>query len=210
MKKAMLSFAAMLIAGATFAQVQFGITAGPSFSSVTSKTMGGNKETSKLLTGIRAGLTVDLPLADEFYIQPSLLYVGKGGKDNVSNVDVKTNISYLELPINFMYKPEVGTGNLFIGLGPYIAYGLGGKTEMVNNGNAISSDIEWGDDNIGQLKRIDAGANFQVGYELPMGLNFGLHTDLGLINIRGNGDSDNMTKNTSFGVSVGYKFGERP
>lgn len=210
MKKVLLSAAALLLAGASFAQVKFGITAGPSFSSYTSKA-GGDKETSKLITGLRAGVGVDLPLADEFYIQPSLLYVGKGGtvEGTVLNVDYKTRIHYLELPINFMYKPEVGNGNLFIGLGPYFAYGLGGKFEAANaQGDKVSSDIEWGNDD-GQMKRLDAGANFQVGYEFPMGFNIGLHTDLGLTNNRGNGDSDNSSRNTSFGVSVGYKFGGR-
>lgn len=193
----------MLIASATFAQVKFGVTAGPGFSSVTTKA-NGDKETSKLMTGLRGGITVDLPLADEFYIQPSLLYAGKGGNEEVLGVDLKTRIHYLELPINFMYKPEVGAGNLFIGLGPYIALGLSGKTD---GGSAGSVDIDWGDET-GQLKKMDAGANFQVGYEFPMGLNVGLFTDLGLVNLAG-GDNDNSFKNTSFGLSVGYKFSPR-
>ena len=208
MKKVLLSVAVMLIASASFAQVKFGVTAGPSFSSYTGKTLGGSKQTSKLLTGLRAGVTADLQLADEFFIQPSLMYVGEGGVSKGS-LDLKTRINYLELPINFMYKPEVGDGNLFIGLGPYFAYGLGGKNEVSQNGTKVSQDISWGNDNVGQLKRFDAGANFQVGYEFPMGFNVGLHTDLGLVNIRGKGDSDNTFKNTSFGVSVGYKFGGR-
>ncbi|GEP95242.1 porin family protein [Chitinophaga cymbidii] len=207
MKKVLFSVAALLIAGASFAQVKFGVTAGPSFSSYTGKEAG-DKETSKLITGLRAGVTVDLPLADEFYIQPSLLYVGKGGKLTDGDVDLKTRLNYLELPINFMYKPEVGAGNLFIGLGPYLAYGLSGKTKVDGGDNEASTDIEWGSDP-GQLKRLDAGANFQVGYEFPMGFNVGLHTDLGLVNGLGDGDNDNSFRNTSFGVSVGYKFGAR-
>lgn len=205
MKKALLSVAALLIAGATFAQTKFGIVAGPSFSSYTSK-VNGDKETSSLLTNFRAGLTADLQLADEFYIQPSLLYTGKGGKEEVFGFDTKTNVGYLELPINFMYKPEVGNGNLFIGLGPYFAVGLNGNRETVVNDAVVKNDIEFGDEN-GQMKRFDAGANFQVGYELPMGLNFGLFTDLGLVNLQGNGDDDNSFRNTAFGVTVGYKFG---
>ncbi|MGN6511600.1 MAG: outer membrane beta-barrel protein [Chitinophaga sp.] len=205
MKKALLSVAALLIAGATFAQTKFGIVAGPSFSSYTYK-VNGDKETSSLLTNFRAGLTADLQLADEFYIQPSLLYTGKGGKEEVFGFDTKTNVGYLELPINFMYKPEVGNGNLFIGLGPYFAVGLNGNRETVVNDAVVKNDIEFGDEN-GQMKRFDAGANFQVGYELPMGLNFGLFTDLGLVNLQGNGDDDNSFRNTAFGVTVGYKFG---
>ncbi len=204
MKKALLSVAALLIAGATFAQTKFGIVAGPSFSSYTTK-VNGDKETSDLLTNFRAGLTADLQLADEFYIQPSLLYTGKGGKEEVLGFDTKARINYLELPINFMYKPEVGNGNLFIGLGPYFALGLNGTNETVINDAVVKSDIDFDDDN--GFKRFDAGANFQVGYEMPMGLNFGLFTDLGLVNLWKDGDSDNSFRNTAFGVTVGYKFG---
>lgn len=204
MKKILLSVAAMLMAGATFAQVKFGIVAGPQFSSQTYK-FNGDKETSDLLTGFRGGVTVDLPLADEFYIQPSLLYSGKGGKEEVGGLTLKERIHYLELPINFMFKPEVGAGNLYLGAGPYLAMGLGGKMEGVVGNTVVESDIDWDD----SRKRFDAGANLQFGYEMPMGLNFGLYADLGLVNIRQNGDSDNSRRNTSFGVTVGYKFAGR-
>lgn len=204
MKKVLLSVAAMFLAGATFAQVKFGVVAGPQFSSQTYK-INGDKETSDLLTGLRAGVTVDLPLADEFFIQPSLLYSGKGGKEKINNLTLKERIHYLQLPINFMFKPEVGAGNLYLGAGPYFAMGLGGKSEAVIGGSVVSSDIDWDD----YRKRFDAGANLQFGYELPMGFNFGLYADLGLVNIRQNGDSDNSRRNTSFGVTAGYKFGGR-
>lgn len=204
MKKVLLSVAAMFIAGATFAQVKFGVVAGPQFSSQTYK-VNGSKETSDLLTGLRGGLTVDLPLADEFFIQPSLLYSGKGGKEKVGGLTFTERIHYLQLPVNFLFKPEVGSGNLYIGAGPYFAMGLGGKMEGELNGSVISNDIDWDNDR----KRFDAGANFQFGYELPAGLNFGLYADLGLVNIRQNGDSDNSRRNTSFGVTAGYKFGGR-
>ncbi|MGX5818271.1 porin family protein [Chitinophaga lutea] len=207
MKKLALSLAAMLIACASFAQVKFGVVAGPSFSSYTYKILG-DKETSKMMTGFRAGFTADLPLGDDFYIQPSLLYVGKGGKNDDGPIDLKTRINYLELPLNFMYKAEVGTGAIFIGLGPYVALGLSGTREANVAGSKVKNDIEWGDET-GKMKKFDAGGNFQFGYELPMGLNFGLYTDLGLVNLAGNGDSDNSFRNTSFGVTVGYKFSGR-
>ncbi|WP_126244713.1 porin family protein [Chitinophaga rhizosphaerae] len=204
MKKVLLSVAAMLMAGATFAQVKFGVVAGPQFSSQTYK-MNGNKETSDLLTGLRGGVTVDLPLADEFVIQPSLLYSGKGGKEKNGNFEGKMRIHYLQLPVNFMFKPEVGSGNLYLGAGPYFAMGLGGKLEGQAFGLTGSRDIDWDND----IKRFDAGANLQFGYELPQGLNFGLYADLGLVNIQQNGNSDNSRRNTSFGVTVGYKFAGR-
>ncbi|WP_158538723.1 porin family protein [Chitinophaga skermanii] len=197
MKKLMLSAIAILLASASFAQAKWGVVAGPTFSSYTLKVLG-SKSTSDIITNFRGGVTLDLPIADEFYVQPSLLYTGKGGKGDFLTRDVKTNLHYLELPVNFMYKPEVGAGNLFIGIGPYLAYALGGNV----NGNSI----DFGNQ-AGELKRFDVGGNFQVGYELSNGINFGLYTDLGLVNLAGDGDSDNSFRNTSFGVNIGYKFG---
>jgi len=206
MKKVLLSAAALLVASLSFGQAKWGIVAGPQFSSITSKNaiVNSGKETSSILTGVRAGITVDIPLADEFYIGTGLLYSGKGGKDK--NSDVKTTLSYLELPVHFMFKPEVGSGRLVLSAGPYLAYGMGGKIKNTGLG-----DLKVYDDEALLLKqkRFDAGVGINVGYEMPMGLYFGLNTDLGLVNTADNTNNDRSFKNTSFGVSVGYKFSGR-
>lgn len=202
MKKVLLAFAGLLIAGVSFGQTKWGIVAGPQFSSYTTKADNVSKETSDLLTSIRAGITADIPLAEEFYIGTGLLYSGKGGKNN----GVKTTLSYLQVPVNFLFKPEVGTGKLNLGVGPYFAYGVGGK-HKTTVGNADVS-VKAFDDEAGtaKLKRFDAGLGVVAGYELPVGLYLGLNADLGLVNAYDNTDNGRSWKNTSFGVSVGYKF----
>jgi hypothetical protein len=211
MKKVLLFAVAMLIAGFSFGQVKWGVVAGPNFSSYTSKA-GDDKETSGLKTSVRAGITVDLPLADEFFIGTGLLYAGKGGKekDDENIARFKSNLSYLQLPILFTYKPQVGTGNLVLGVGPYLAYGIGGKHKGTFAN--VTGEFKAFDDEAGDFKlnRFDAGAGIQVGYEMPQGLYFGLNTDLGLVNVLSEKTvegTDYSWKNTSFGVSVGYKFG---
>ncbi|HEY6082376.1 MAG TPA: porin family protein [Chitinophagaceae bacterium] len=207
MKKVLLSLTALLIAGVGFAQtagqppVSFGIKAGPNFSSYTSKSSG-NKQTSKLKVGLEAGAYANISLADEFYFQPSLLYAGKGGKDK--NSDTKINLSYLELPLDFLFKPDIGNGNKFIvGVGPYVAYGIGGSVK----GSTPSYDpFKSYNGTDASLKRFDAGANVQLGYEMPSGFNVGLNTDLGLVNALNHGDNNNSFRNTSFAVTVGYTF----
>ncbi|PWV53761.1 porin family protein [Chitinophaga sp. S165] len=204
MKKVLLSVAALMIAGITFGQAKFGIVAGPNFSSATTKSAG-DKETGDLIVGVRAGVTADLPLADEFFIGTGLLFAGKGNK---ASDNFKTTLSYLQLPINFLFKPEVGNGWLNLGAGPYVAYGLGGK----HKGTVGNVSAEWkafdDESNIinGKLKRFDAGLGIVAGYELKAGFNFGINADLGLVNAYDNTDNDRSWKNTSFGVYVGYKF----
>lgn len=206
MKKILLSAAAMLVAALSFGQVKFGVVAGPNFSSYSIKAMG-DKNTSSLITNVRAGVTVDLPLADEFFIGTGLLYAGKGGKDKDS--DFKTTLSYLQVPILFTYKPEVGAGKLVLGIGPYLAYGISGKHKG-GIGN-ITGDLKAFDDESGDFKlnRFDAGGTIQVGYEMKQGLYFGINTDLGLVNAASTKEvlgQDYSWRNTSFGASVGYKF----
>jgi hypothetical protein len=214
MKKVLLSVAALLIASLSFGQAKWGIVAGPNFSSLRTKNMFGNSgtETSKLIVGVRAGVTVDIPLADEFFIGTGLLYAGKGGKEK-DNIDFKTHISYLQLPIEFMFKPEVGNGNLVLGVGPYLAYGLGGKYKGTLGSITVEDKVF--DDGVNKLKRFDAGGTLQVGYEMKNGFYVGLNADLGMVNVIDAKDllspvvNDRSVKNASFGVSVGYKFGGR-
>ena len=59
---------------------------------------------------------------------------------------------------------------------------------------------------IAKLKRFDAGLGIVAGYEMNEGLYLGLNADLGLVNCYSNTDNGASWRNTSFGVSVGYKF----
>ncbi len=205
MKKLMLSAAVLMMLGIVAFPTQkasaqaasygytppitFGVKVGPNFSSVTTK-VEGKKNTSDMLVGLQGGVYANLPIAPQFYIQPSLMYEGKGGK--YKDADVKERLNYLTLPIDFLFKPEMpnGSGAWIVGVGPYFGYGLSG-----------SHDAFKGDD---ALKRFDVGGNVQLGYEMANGLNLALNANLGLINIAKNGDNDNSVKNTSFGVTLGY------
>jgi hypothetical protein len=100
----------------------------------------------------------------------------------------------------------VGSGKLNLGAGPYIAYGIGGKNKATI-GN-VSAEYKAFDDESGdlKLKRFDAGVGVVAGYEFNAGLYLGLNADLGLVNAYDKTDNDRTFKNTSFGVSLGYKF----
>jgi len=209
MKKVFFTMAALCMAAGAFAQTTYGVKVGPDFSSYTSK-VSGSKETSKMLVGVAGGVYANIPLAPEFYVQPSLMYEGKGGKSK-DNTHVKTRLNYLTLPIDLLFKPEMpnGSGAWIIGVGPYLGYGISGKSAYSDNGNEISVD-PFKDNGAGDagLKRFDAGANVQLGYEMASGFNIGLNAELGLVNLMNHGDSDNSLRNTSFGVTVGYTLGK--
>lgn len=211
MKKIIFMLATLCVASVAFGQTTFGIKAGPDFSSYSTKS-GGSSESSKMIVGVSGGVFLNLPIADEFYIQPSLMYEGKGGKDK--DLGTKSRLNYLTLPINLVFRPEMSSGNgsWIIGAGAYLGYGLSGKvTSSASDSTSmfiLFSDPfkkdDYGDDPL--LKRFDLGADVQVGYEMFNGFNIRLNGELGLINVLNKGDSDHSFRNISFSVMVGYAF----
>ena len=229
MKTRILSVITILVLSVTAlqAQVDFGIVAGPNFQNMVGKDEGGDKETNGLLIGFHAGVTANIPVAPDFYFQTGLLFSQKGSKNNLGMLPVKasgdynttTRISYIDLPLHLLFRPEFGNGHILVGFGPYVAFGLGG-TLKVDYGSGpgleqkikfksdITTDENWDLENE-YYKRFDAGADIFAGYELSMGLWFRLNAQLGLLDMLPDveeSDNESFLKNTGFGVSVGYNF----
>lgn len=197
--------------------ISFGLRGGVNLQNINGKDVSGDKLELDLLTGFNAGVVVEIPVAPEFYFQSGLLYTTKGAKsDNFqgSGMSVELNPSYIELPLNFLYKPLLGQGHLLLGFGPYVAYGLGGKAKLGSDDVDIeytkeySSLLPYGQ----YLKRLDYGANLFFGYELSNGISLQLNTQFGLAEINSTNtnilytNSKASFKNTGFGLSVGYMF----
>ncbi len=197
--------------GGGMSSTTFGIKVGPSFSSMTLGSKD-DKETSDMLIGLEGGVYANIPVAPQFYIQPSLMYEGKGGKQSVTDGEVKIRLNYLTLPVDFLFKPKMpnGSGSWVLGVGPYIGYGFSGKvsSELLEGASYDPfKGIGGSDASSGAIyKRFDAGANVQLGYEMSNGFNIGLNANLGLLNIINGGNSS--VKNTNFGITLGYTFGK--
>ncbi len=110
----------------------------------------------------------------------------------------KVNLIYLEIPLYAIYQKELAEGQIFGGLGPYFAYGLGGSTKESFSGTKFNSfDKEIG------FKRFDFGIDLTVGYRLKNGFRFRLAYDRGIANLeRDNGG--NKTINRAYSVNVSY------
>jgi Outer membrane protein beta-barrel domain len=221
MKTKAIAFTAALLVGGLISQAQtatttvgkttFGVRAGINFQNITGDDENGDDLDFKLKTGFHVGVNAEIPIAPEFYLQPGVLFSTKGAKAD-DGADTKVNISYLEIPVNFLYKPVLGTGKLLLGFGPYAAFGVGGKIKSGDDDVDIKFDKEVNPaspDVFRTLKRFDFGANFLVGYEFTNKFSAQLNAQLGLVKINPEftvGDTDAKYKNTGFGVSVGYRF----
>lgn len=196
------------------AQTTFGLRAGVNFQNINGKEFDGSDVEGKLKTGFNIGVNAEVPVAPDFYLQPGVLFTTKGTKHKDDD-DIKTNLSYIEVPINFVYKPTLGTGKLILGIGPYVAFAVGGK---YNDQNDKEHDIKFENEITAAqylnhpyyAKRLDFGGNLLAGYEFSNKFSFQLNAQLGMVNINPEieGVSNDKTKykNTGFGVSLGYRF----
>lgn len=206
--------------------VSFGIRAGFDMQNINGKDYDGDKLTNKLIPAFNAGLNVEIPIAPEFYVQPGLLFSTKGAQVAEVNGSViegtsKLHLSYIELPINFLFKPALGNGNMILGFGPYVAYGVMGKNKVDGTilGVNVNKDFDVkfqgtvdSSDPVDQVyvRPFDAGANFIIGYETAMGFSAQLNAQLGLLEMMPEYAGIDMKKatqkNTGFGISIGYRF----
>jgi hypothetical protein len=180
----------------------------------------------------KLGVVADVPLSSNFSFMPQLNVLSKGAKIDMSgsedfgggimfNYKVKGNVklTYLELPLNFVYKAPAGAGQFYIGAGPSVSYGLGGDVDLkatVSYNGATETESETAnvkfdgkkaedaeDDDV-HFKAVEFGANIIAGYKLPMGLLINAQANIGLSNIDPNEGAS--SKNTYFGLGVIYFF----
>jgi len=191
----------------------FGVRAGVNFTNINGEEDNGDKLNGKIKTGFNIGVNAEIPLVPDFYIQPGLLFSTKGAKTEITGQDdLKANTSYLEIPINLLYKPVLGTGKLLLGFGPYVGIAVGGKLKQGSNEADIkfANDVKSTDpDRARTMKRLDFGGNLLAGYEFSSKFSFQLNAQLGMTNLEPKVDGkklDSKSKNTGFGFSVGYRF----
>lgn len=193
----------------------FGIRAGVNFQNINGEDADGDDLDFGMKTGFNIGVNAEIPVATDFYVQPGVLFSTKGAKDKDDD-DIKVKLSYIEVPINFLYKPVLGTGKLLLGIGPYVAFAVGGK---VSDAEGDDTDIEFEKEitatqagsGTPYLKRFDAGGNLLVGYEFTNKFSAQLNAQLGMVKINPEitnlpGGDDAKWKNTGFGISLGYRF----
>ncbi len=204
--------------GPVGSKASFAILGGVNLQNLNGKDGSGDKLENDMIIGYHAGVNLQLPVAPEFYFQPGLMFNTKGAKNTEASITGTYKLSYIELPLNFVYKAKLVNGYFMLGFGPYVAYGIGGKAIYEGGGATLETDIEFkkvvesGDPlTTVYIKPFDAGANLFFGYELPAGLFLQLNTQLGLLDInpednRITGDNKSILKNTGYGLSLGYRF----
>ena len=237
MKKILTLTIGCMLAGSAFAQtsgIKFGAKAGVNVASMafTGSDYGSDFESdNKIGSTISFHFTglVDLPVSSSFSVQPGLSLTGKGMKNTNSESGTEqgieysskssqtTNVMYLEIPVNAVYK----ISGIYFGAGPYAAFAIAGKSKFettVTIAGATTTvkdeaDLKFGNKQSDpnsttgdDYKSNDFGLNFLAGYQLSNGVNIGANYGLGLTNLIPEGTSKNKQSNRVISFSVGFMF----
>lgn len=194
--------------------LKYGLKAGVNFAnqkaSISGISISSSSVTSYHLTGF-----VDIGISENFSFQPGLSLQGKGAKSDIkdddsgANFKSTENISYLEIPLNAVYYLPAGSGKVFLGAGPYAAFGLFGKSKAEMSGfPSVSEDASFGNGENDTVTPMDFGLNFMAGYRLDNGILLNAGYGLGLANIMPKDQrfGDSKGTNNVFSISVGYSF----
>ena len=163
----------------------------------------------KYKPGIQLGVVVEFPMKNEkFVIQPGILFSQTGAKYKISTSmdmndskmtikDMRTyTLNYLQVPVNFLYKHDLGGSMLLLQAGPYLGYAIGGKNKTENSTtlkpdpNNLSSkkndskSIKFGSDkDKHDYKAFDLGFGLGAGLMFNEKIQAGLSYNLGLSDI---------------------------
>ena len=183
------------------AQVRFGPKIGMNFSKMTLKASGISID-PKILVGFNVGMIAEFPVGNNFVIQPGLLFSSKGSKYSLQGESAKIAPSFIELPINGVYKLDMSSAQLMFFAGPYFGYGIGGSVKS----GSESYDISWGTGSDNDLKPFDFGLNIGAGVEISNFL-ISAQYGIGMANLVTDGSSDTEMKNKVLGISMAYIIG---
>lgn len=211
----------------THAQIQWNIKGGINSSNIIVTEESGIQEDPTSRIGFSLGIGVDIKVGRYFSIQPMLQYAKRGFVvENTYSVGwgthFKANTSHLELPVDFVYSPAFGNGNLLLGVGPYVGYGTGGRWRtdnlvllgdiMIDNQGELvfQNDASYSDyGTYVHARPWDYGLHGKVGYIFLGHYLIQLEYQHGLKNLEPRWNeyiSGSSLKNKAWGLSIGYQF----
>jgi hypothetical protein len=155
-------------------------------------------------TGLMLGAFYEHQLMDEFYVEPQLRYVQRGGSFNDGNNQIGLEIDYIDLPIYAKYKflPDSAFRPYVFG-GPYLGFKV---SDSGYTKNRLTGVTVTGID-VSGAKSFDFGLEGGVGGEFAftdtMTGRLAAAYTLGLADVSDTGDD---SKNRGFQIYAGLGF----
>lgn len=186
----------------SFAQVKYNVQAGLNFTEMTNNSLVSSK------TGFRFGLGLNYNFSNNFSIDPSLLIVSKGFRQ--TNFSINVSPVYLQIPVNATLNLPLNEKiSILIGVGPYVAYGIGGKGSFVDeNNNRYNGEKLFSKNSFVSMltykNRFDAGLNANIGVMFGDIVVYA-GGDFGFLPVN-NLDFEDKNYNSGFYFMLSYRF----
>lgn len=218
MKKALLLLAVSVtcLQLTSFSQkTRAGFMGGVSLSSLSGELFG-NENNYETKIGATVGLMVDAPIgASRFSFAPGVHYVQKGTlqkpPDGTLITESYISLRFAELNANFIYRAPGTKGNFYVGAGPSLSFKLPSKKGTKIENDKTETDVNFGGTIDKDLKGMDYGANFVIGYRLSKGFFVHLNYNRGLRDLRPVPESAPEKVNSQyFGIQLGWLFANTP
>jgi hypothetical protein len=183
-----------------FSQLSLGLHATGNLSDASIKTLDIINPTKKSRVLPGGGVVVDFAVSPAVTVRSGVNFLQQGVKLNANITDIgeqvteiqtqaKANLSYLQVPLNVLYTTK-GALSFYAGGGPYVSFGLSGKTKQETtykyedgtsetekeetdafkkdeNGDAAFKRFDYG---VGALAGVKMGNVFaHVGYQFSLG-----------------------------------------
>lgn len=225
MSKKLLLIAPLAMALGANAQVEVGGKAGfnYAFQSVSlgdDAPAGSEEPTAGDGPGFHVGAFASFDLSDNLYLRPELLYSTRSTSESLSSsftffgvtttteADVKSNLSYLELPL------MLGIGfsdRVSLQVGPAFGFLLGSKTTVSGSqsvtvaGGTTTTSLDEEDTSTEGLRGTEVAGVIGLGYRMDSGLDLGLRYWRGFTTVEEETDLTKTYQNM-LQFSVGYAF----
>ena len=205
-------------------RASFGVQLGGNLNKVNGKDVLGDNFNNKFVPGFQAGINLEIPFTNSFCFQPGVQFITKNVKRTESDGSITLNMSFVEMPLDFIIKPQVGSGRILIGFGANVAYGLfgnwktdvkgsntldqSGKIKFVNTYDRLAENP----DNDQYIRPLDISIDFSFGYQFSNNFYLQAKGQYGLVNLapevenQRTGWGRGMVKTITTGLSVGYRF----
>jgi hypothetical protein len=182
------------------AQPRIGLKAGLIASGVKAKYTNSFEDyTQKTKVGPTIGVLVHWPISKSLVLRSGAELVVKGSRERRrgsyfmggGDYDYAINqpLTYIDIPINFLYSIKSGKGALLIGGGPVAS--------ILLNSNSSGSYA---------VRSFDPGINIQTAYQWPIGFTLSLNHTRSLQNISSDKQYLDQFRNYYTGLALGYIF----
>jgi hypothetical protein len=175
----------------------------------------GNNDNSVGHTGYHIDIGLQVPFQRGSQYQccliPSLRFITKGDTwDMGESGRASINMQYIEMPVDFAYRVVIKKSCLLVGVGVYLAYGIGGKMTgseglYIYHGYRLKNQPAAFGSEIG-IPRWDWGFNWMTEYQMR---HFCLSADIdfGLVPVApGKLVGNNQSKTMAISLGIGYMF----